>query len=92
MWLSMRRRRMENEWRSTTRLCMQLLEDNNDNSGIIKCVKDPELQPQIRVLLYSGEVDLLLDCIEAQINSEEDPNRVDLLTALQSYYNIILAC
>ncbi len=44
------------------------------------------------ILILAFTVDLLLDCIEAQINSEEDPNRVDLLTALQSYYNIILAC
>lgn len=40
----------------------------------------------LRTHLYNKDIDLLLDCLEAQINSLSDPAETEKLRELQSYY------
>lgn len=66
--------------------CIDVLDKFHRNKKITECVRDPEFAALLRGLLYSKKIDLLLDCLEAQINSVSDPSEREKLKELQSYY------
>lgn len=66
--------------------CIDVLDKFHRNKRITECVRDPEFAALLRGLLYSKNIDLLLDCLEAQINSVSDPSESEKLKELQSYY------
>ena len=65
---------------------ISVLDKYHRNKKITECVRDPGFADNLRKLLYAGETDLMLDCIEAQINSIEDPYEIDSLQELQRYF------
>ena len=66
--------------------CIDVLDKFHRNKKITECVRDPKFAALLRGLLYSNNIDLLLDCLEAQINSLSDPAEIEKLKELQSYY------
>lgn len=66
--------------------CIDVLDKFHRNKKITECVRDPQFATLLRGLLYSKNIDLLLDCLEAQINSLSDPAEIEKLKELQSYY------
>lgn len=66
--------------------CINVLDKFHRNKKITECVRDPALAALLRGLLYSKNIDLLLECLEAQINSVSDPAEIEKLKELQSYY------
>lgn len=66
--------------------CIDVLDCFHRNKKITECVKDPEFALLLRTHLYNKDIDLLLDCLEAQINSLSDPAETEKLRELQSYY------
>lgn len=69
---------------STNRI--DVLDKFHRNKKITECVRDPEFAALLRGLLYSKNIDLLLDCLEAQINSLSETAEIEKLKELQSYY------
>lgn len=65
---------------------IDVLDKFHRNKKITECVRDPEFAALLRGLLYSKNIDLLLDCLEAQINSVSDTSESEKLKELQSYY------
>ena len=63
-----------------------VLDKFHRNKKITECVKDKALAGMLRELLFAGNIDGLLDCLEAQINSLLDGEEVDKLRELQRYY------
>lgn len=66
--------------------CIDVLDKFHRNKKITECVRDPEFAALLRGLLFSKKIDLLLDCLEAQINSLSDPVQIEKLKELQGYY------
>ena len=66
--------------------CIDVLDKFHRNKKITECVKDPEFALLLRTHLYNEDIDLLLDCLEAQINSLSDSAETEKLRELQSYY------
>ena len=66
--------------------CIDVLDKFHRNKKITECVRDPEFASLLRGLLYSKNIDLLMECLEAQINSVSDPAEIEKLKELQSYY------
>ena len=66
--------------------CIDVLDKFHRNKKITECVRDPEFVALLRDLLYSKNIDLLLDCLEAQINSISDPAEIEKLKELRNYY------
>ena len=66
--------------------CIDVLDKFHRNKKITECVRDPEFASLLRTHLYSNNIDLLMDCLEAQINSLSDSAEVEKLRELQSYY------
>lgn len=66
--------------------CIDVLDQFHRNKKITECVRDPQFATLLRSLLYSKNIDLLLDCLEAQINSLSDPAEIEKMKELQSYY------
>lgn len=66
--------------------CIDVLDKFHRNKKITECVRDPEFALLLRTHLYNNDIDLLLDCLEAQINSLSDPAEIEKLRELQSYY------
>ena len=66
--------------------CIDVLDKFHRNKKITECVRDPEFAALLRGLLYSKNIDLLWECLEAQINSLSDPVEIEKLKELQSYY------
>lgn len=66
--------------------CIDVLDSFHRNKKITECVRDPQFATLLRGLLYSKNVDLLLECLEAQINSLSDPTEIEKMKELQSYY------
>ena len=66
--------------------CIDVLDKFHRNKKITECVRDPEFAALLRGLLYSKNIDMLFDCLEAQINSVSDPSESERLKELQSYY------
>lgn len=65
---------------------ISVLDEFHRNKKITECVRNKEFAELLRKLLYSGEIDTLLSCIEAQINSTTDKDEIAQLRELQSYY------
>ncbi len=63
-----------------------VLDEFHRNKKLTECVKDKEFAEVLRKLLYNKEINTLLDCIEAQINSTMDKDKIAGLRDLQSYY------
>lgn len=63
-----------------------VLDKFHRNKKITECVRDPEFAQLLRSHLYAGNIDTLLACIDAQINSLEDAKEIAALKTLQSYY------
>lgn len=66
--------------------CIDVLDKFHRNKKITECVRDPAFASLLRGLLYSKNIDLLLDCLDAQINSLSNPAEIEKLKELQSYY------
>ena len=56
------------------------------NKAIIEHIRDPEARKTLFKLLYSKQIDLLLDVIEAYSNSTEDENERDNFLKLLRYF------
>lgn len=65
---------------------ISVLDEFHRNKKITECVRNKEFAELLRKLLYSGKIDTLLNCIEAQINSTTDKDEIAQLRELQSYY------
>lgn len=65
---------------------ISVLDEFHRNKKITECVRDKEFAGMLQKLLYNKEIDTLLDCIEAQINSTTDKDEITGLRELQSYY------
>lgn len=65
---------------------IDVLDPFHRNKKIKECVRDPEFAELLRQHLYNKDIDLLLTCLEAQINSVTDPVDVVKLQELQRYY------
>ncbi len=66
--------------------CICVLDRFHRNKRMIECIKDKQFLETARELLYSNRIDDLLECLEAQINSTEDPAEQEGLCELLSYY------
>ena len=65
---------------------ISVLDEFHRNKKITECVKNKEFAGILQKLLYNKEINTLLDCIEAQINSTTDKDEIAGLRELQSYY------
>lgn len=65
---------------------IDVLDAFHRNKKITECVRDPEFAALLRKHLYNNKIDLLLDCLEAQINSTANLSDIEKLKELQSYY------
>jgi len=65
---------------------IDVLDKFHRNKKITECVRDPEFAALLRGLLYSKDIDLLLECLEAQINSLSEASEIEKLKELQTYY------
>ena len=66
--------------------CICVLDKFHRNKKITECVKDEQTAKTIRELLYAGQIQDMMDYIEAMINSIEDPRELSGLKELQMYY------
>ena len=66
--------------------CIDVLDSFHRNKKITECVRDPQFASLLRSLLHSKNIDLLLDCLDAQINSVTDSSELAKLKELQTYY------
>lgn len=66
--------------------CIDVLDEFHRNKKIMECVRDPEFAALLRTHLHNKDIDLLLDCIEAQINSLTDVTEIEKMRDLQRYY------
>ena len=67
--------------------CICVLDEYHRNKKITECVSDKSIADVLRNLLLSGQYQLLLDTIEAYINSAEDEVQSRKLRELYSYYS-----
>lgn len=72
--------------RKNNEQCIDVLDEFHRNKKITECVKDPEFAALLRNLLYSNDIDLLLDCLDALVNSLTDPAEIEKAKELQRYY------
>ena len=66
--------------------CIDVLDEFHRNKKITECVRDSEFAALLRTHLYNKDIDLLLACIEAQINSLTDVAEIEKMRELQRYY------
>lgn len=66
--------------------CIDVLDCFHRNKKITECVRDPQFASLLRGLLHSKKIDLLLECLDAQINSVTDSAEIEKLKDLQTYY------
>ena len=66
--------------------CISVLDKFHRNKKITECVRDEEFAKLIRNLLYEGKIEDVMNCLEAQINSVEDPIEQKKLKELYIYY------
>ena len=66
--------------------CISVLDKFHRNKKITECVRDEEFAKLIRNLLYEGKIEDMMNCLEAQINSVEDPIEQKKLKELYIYY------
>ena len=67
--------------------CICVLDEYHRNKKITECVRDKDIAENLRELLFSGQYQLLLDTIEAYMNSIEDTEQVNKLGELYHYYS-----
>lgn len=67
--------------------CVCVLDKFHRNKKIMECVSDKGIVKTLNQLLYSKQYQLLLDTIEAYINSMEDPVQIEKMKELYSYYS-----
>ena len=72
--------------RPNTENSIDVLDEFHRDKKITECVRDPEFAALLRSLLDSKKIDMLLNCIEAQINSLTDAAEIEKLRELQHYY------
>ena len=66
--------------------CISVLDKFHRNKKITECVQNKEQAKLIRKLLYEGKIQDVMDCLEALVNSAEDPIEKAKLKELYSYY------
>ena len=66
--------------------CIDVLDCFHRNKKITECVRDPQFASLLRGLLHSKKIDLLLECLDAQINSVTNSAEAEKLKDLQTYY------
>lgn len=66
--------------------CICVLDRFHRNKKLTECIKDRKFLETARELLFSNRIEDLLECIEAQINSTEDPAEQEGLRELLRYY------
>ena len=69
---------------------ISVLDKYHRNKKITECVRDEQFANNLRALLYSGETDTLLDCIEGQINAlsvDGTQQELDNLNVLYTYFS-----
>ena len=67
--------------------CICVLDKFHRNKKITECVKDNEFAKLLRKLLYEGNIDDLMLCLEAGINSAEDLSEQKKMKELYTYYD-----
>ena len=67
--------------------CICVLDEYHRSKKITECVSDKNIADVLRKQLLAGQYQLLLDTIEAYINSTEDETQAGRLTELYSYYS-----
>ncbi len=72
--------------RENSQTCIDVLDEFHRNKKITECVKDTEFAALLREHLRNKNIDLLLNCLEAQINSLTDPTDIEKLKELRRYY------
>ena len=68
---------------------ISVLDKYHRNKKITECAGKTEFADNLRKLLFAGDTDMVLTCIEAQINSllpEESQKEIDKLRELYSYF------
>ena len=66
-----------------------VLDKYHRNKKITECAGNTDFSDNLRKLLYAGDTDMVLTCIEAQINSllpEESEKEIEKLQELYSYF------
>ena len=64
-----------------------VLDAYHRNKKITECAGDPEFAQTLFTLLYEKKIDQLFECIEAQINSVEEPAQIEKLQELYDYFS-----
>lgn len=67
--------------------CICVLDEYHRNKKITECVSDKNIADELRKLLLSEQYQLLLETIEAYINSVDDEIQVKKLRELYRYYS-----
>ena len=65
---------------------IDVLDTFHRNKKITECVHDPEFADLLRTLLWNGEIDRLLECLDAYVNSVMDPAEIESAKELLRYY------
>lgn len=65
---------------------ISVLDEFHRNKKITECVRDPSFAKLLKDILYKNDIDTLLMCIEAQINSVSDESEIAKLQELLRYY------
>ena len=65
---------------------ISVLDEFHRNKKITECVRDPSFAKLLKELLYKKDIDTLLMCIEAQINSVSEESEIAKLQELLRYY------
>lgn len=73
--------------RKNTGESIDVLDAFHRNKKITECVTDPEFAALLRKHLFENKSALLLDCLDAQINSLTDSVEIEKLKELRSYYS-----
>ena len=66
--------------------CICVLDKFHRNRKLTGCIRNKEFLQTARTLLYDGQIEDLLACIEAQMNSTEDKAEQEGLRELLAYY------
>ena len=67
--------------------CITMLDPFHRNKKINECVSDKRKAETLYSLLHENKFDILLDCIEAYINTSEDEKEIEKLKVLYNYYS-----
>ena len=67
--------------------CICVLDEFHRNKKLTECVTDKEKAQTLREMLFANNINALMDCIEAYINSSDDEQEIAKLKELQKYYS-----